>query len=148
MDTIIKAVERSDEQEWRELWRQYLDFYHLTLGEDVYGNTFAAFFDSDLQTPNCIVAVKNGRLVGLCHYLLHSHCWKIERVCYLQDLFVAETERATGVGRALIEAVYAEADKQGAPTVYWLTEETNHSARKLYDRIGRLTPFLRYMRTP
>ena len=47
-----------------------------------------------------------------------------------------------GVGRALIEAVYAA----GAPSVYWTTQDYNHTARQLYDRIGQLTLFIKYQR--
>jgi GNAT superfamily N-acetyltransferase len=54
--------------------------------------------------------------------------------------------RGQGIGRALIEAVYAEADAAGAPSVYWLTQDFNTQARKLYDRIGVKTPFIRYNR--
>ena len=50
------------------------------------------------------------------------------------------------VGRALIEAVYAAADAAGAPSVYWLTQETNYQGRMLYDRIGTKSPFIRYNR--
>jgi ribosomal protein S18 acetylase RimI-like enzyme len=35
-----------------------------------------------------------------------------------------------GVGRALIEAVYAAADANGTPSVYWLTQEENTEASK------------------
>lgn len=54
--------------------------------------------------------------------------------------------RGAGVGRALIEAVYAAADAHHAGSVYWLTQEFNHTARKLYDRIGVQTPFIKYQR--
>ena len=47
---------------------------------------------------------------------------------------------------ALIKAVYLAADKAGAPQVYWLTQDFNQAARKLYDRVGQLTPFIRYDR--
>ncbi|MEO0360551.1 MAG: GNAT family N-acetyltransferase, partial [Pseudomonadota bacterium] len=63
-----------------------------------------------------------------------------------QDLYVDETVRGTGAGRALIEAVYAAADAAGAPSVYWLTQDFNHTARQLYDRIATVTPFIRYNR--
>jgi hypothetical protein len=46
----------------------------------------------------------------------------------------------------LIEKVYEEADKCGTPTVYWLTQEFNAPARKLYDKIADLTPFIKYAR--
>jgi len=47
-----------------------------------------------------------------------------------------------GVGRALIEAVYAEADAAGCPAVYWLTQDLNAPARRLYDRVAHVTPFI------
>jgi GNAT superfamily N-acetyltransferase len=55
--------------------------------------------------------------------------------------------RGTGAGRALIQAVYDAADQAGSPTVYWLTQDFNHTARKLYDRIGTLSPFIKYGRS-
>jgi len=50
------------------------------------------------------------------------------------------------VGRALIEAVYEAADERGAPSVYWLTQDFNETARVLYDRVANLTPFIKYQR--
>ena len=61
-------------------------------------------------------------------------------------MFVLSKVRGTGVGRALIEAVYSEADKNKASTVYWLTQDTNEQARKLYDNIGSATSFIKYNR--
>ena len=49
------------------------------------------------------------------------------------------------MGRALIEHVYDEAAKAGSTRVYWQTHEEN-PARKLYDRVARLTPFRRYVK--
>jgi ribosomal protein S18 acetylase RimI-like enzyme len=51
-----------------------------------------------------------------------------------------------GVGRALIETVYAAADANGTPSVYWLTQEENTEARKLYDRFAQVTEFIKYGR--
>jgi GNAT superfamily N-acetyltransferase len=78
--------------------------------------------------------------------MYHRHGWKVEPVCYLQDLYAAPDVRGTGLGRALIEAVYAQADSDGCPSVYWMTQEFNATARKLYDRIATLTPFIKYSR--
>ena len=84
--------------------------------------------------------------MGLIHFIYHPHNWKIEDVCYLQDLFVSPKLRGTGVGRALIEAVYSDADKNKTSTVYWLTQDSNQQARKLYDNIGSVTSFIKYNR--
>ena len=88
----------------------------------------------------------DGQAVGLTHYVFHRHGWKVENVCYLQDLYADPSVRGQGVGRKLIEAVYAAADTAGAPGVYWLTQDFNAEARKLYDRIGTVTPFIKYTR--
>ena len=97
-------------------------------------------------SQNAFVAEQENELIGLVHYIYHPHNWKIEDVCYLQDLFVLKTARGTGVGRALIESVYLAADRNGTPTVYWLTQDFNEQARKLYDNIGTITSFIKYNR--
>ncbi len=54
--------------------------------------------------------------------------------------------RGKGIGRALIEAVHAEATKAGAHSVYWTTNQNNATARQLYDRIAKVTPFIKYVK--
>ena len=142
----IRPLARDDYPEWRRLWTKYLEFYETAVAEDVYETTWERLLSDDPNEFNCFVADYDGGLVGLTHYLFHRHAWKIERVCYLQDLYVDEEVRGTGAGRALIEAVYRAADEEGAPSVYWLTQDFNETARKLYDRIAKLTPFIRYNR--
>jgi GNAT superfamily N-acetyltransferase len=83
-------------------------------------------------------------LVGITHYLFHRTCWSIERTCYLQDLFTAETARGKGVGRALIEAVYVAAKLENCQRVYWQTHETNAVAQVLYNEIAERSGFIVY----
>ncbi|WP_170523378.1 GNAT family N-acetyltransferase [Ruegeria arenilitoris] len=142
----IRPLKPQDRPSWDLLWRAYLEFYETVLPDEVYDSTFARLLGDDPQDFSCLVAELDGELIGLTHFLFHRHAWKIENVCYLQDLYASPHVRGTGVGRALIEAVYAEADRKGAPDVYWLTQEFNHTARQLYDRVGQLTPFLKYRR--
>ncbi|WP_170418398.1 GNAT family N-acetyltransferase [Ruegeria arenilitoris] len=142
----IRPLKPEDRPSWDLLWRAYLEFYETVLPDEVYDSTFARLLGDDPQDFSCFVAELDGELIGLTHFLFHRHAWKIENVCYLQDLYASPHVRGTGVGRALIEAVYAEADRKGAPDVYWLTQEFNYTARQLYDRVGQLTPFLKYRR--
>ena len=146
MSPTIRPLRPEDEAEWRRLWTGYLAFYQTTVPEAVYASTFARLLGDDPQDFSALVAEDGGQLLGLTHFLLHRHAWKIENVCYLQDLYVDPQTRGTGLGRALIEAVYACADAAGAPAVYWLTQDFNRQARQLYDRIARVTPFIRYVR--
>ena len=87
---------------------------------------------------------ETGRAIGLVNWLTHRATWARNNYCYLEDLFVVPEIRGSGAGRALIEAVYAEARKLGCPHVYWLTHETNTEARKLYDRIAERSGHIHY----
>ena len=142
----IRPITAHDEAAWRRLWTGYLEFYKTSVSQAVYASTFARLMGDDPQDFHGLVAEKDGALVGLVHYLYHRHCWRIENVCYLQDLYADPSVRGTGIGRKLIEAVYAAADQAGAPTVYWLTQDDNQAGRQLYDRVGRLTNFIKYQR--
>lgn len=142
----VRALRISDDSEWRCLWTGYLEYYEAEVPEEVYASSFARLLGDDPQDFSGMIAVVDGTPVGLVHYLFHRHGWKVENVCYLQDLYTDPSVRGTGIGRALIEAVYAKADAAGAPSVYWLTQDFNHTARKLYDKVGRQTPFIKYQR--
>lgn len=146
MTLTIRPVETGDKPAWARLWRAYLAFYETSLPDAVYDLTFERLTSSDHPAQNGLIAAQDGQIAGLVHFIYHPHNWRIEKVCYLQDLYVAPEARNTGAGRALIEAVYAQADRDGCPSVYWTTQEFNTTARRLYDRVGTLTPFIKYTR--
>ena len=146
MSLELRPIIDSDEKDWRSLWCAYLEYYESTVPEKVYQTTFARLIDRDYKTQQGLLALKDGKAIGLVHYIYHAHNWRLEEVCYLQDLYVDPAVRGTGAGRALIEAVYKAADENGTPSVYWLTQEFNQTARHLYDRVAKLTPFIKYQR--
>ncbi|MEH6718342.1 MAG: GNAT family N-acetyltransferase [Aurantimonas endophytica] len=143
---MIRPLAATDEAEWRRLWTAYLEFYEASVPEAVYATSFARMLSGKADEFRGLIAEVDGRPVGLAHYLFHRHGWRVENVCYLQDLYADPDVRGSGVGRALIEAVYAAADEEGCPSVYWMTQDFNRTARQLYDRIGEQTPFVKYQR--
>lgn len=145
-DLEIRPITADDEVDWRRLWTAYLAFYETELPEAVYRSTFARLTGGRAGEFEGLLAVLDGRPVGLAHYLCHRSCWTIDNICYLQDLYADPDVRGTGIGRALIEAVYAKAATAGAPEVYWMTQEFNTTARRLYDRIAEKTPFIIYQK--
>ncbi len=143
---IIRPLAQSDEADWRRLWTAYLDFYESSVSEEVYATTFERLLDPANTSQCAALAVLDGVAVGLVHWIYHPHNWKVEDVIYLQDLYADPAVRGTGIGRALIEHVYDVADQGETPTVYWMTQEFNATARQLYDRIASKTVFVQYKR--
>ena len=142
----VRPLEARDESAWRRLWTGYLEYYESSVEEEVYRETFRRLLSGADHEYQCLLAILDDRPVGLAHYLFHRSCWQIENVCYLQDLFVDEQQRGKSIGRALIEAVYHEADEAGSPEVYWMTQHFNEAGRRLYDRVASCTPFIIYER--
>ena len=144
---IIRIAERRDFDQWLPLWRGYQAFYKVDLGDEVTRRTWERFHDP-AEPMHCAVAeapgAGAGRLVGMVHYLFHRSCWMLNDSCYLQDLYAVPEVRGQGVGRALIEHVYAEAAKAKSTRVWWLTHETNAPAMVLYDRIADKSGFVQY----
>ena len=146
-EITIRHVQKDDFEQWNALWQGYLEFYESSVADKVTKTTFARLCDPECHEQNAFVAEREGILLGFVHYIYHAHNWHLKQVTYLQDLFALPEARGLGLGRALIEAVYQSADANGTPTVYWMTQDFNADARKLYDRIGSLTPFIKYART-
>ncbi|WP_417270445.1 GNAT family N-acetyltransferase [Celeribacter sp.] len=144
---LIRPLTTADRAAWETLWAGYLSFYESTVEQAVTDATFTRLTAPEALERGAFVAELDGAVVGFVHFIFHAHNWQAGDVCYLQDLFVSEAARGKGAARALIEAVYGTADANGTPSVYWMTQEFNHTARALYDRIGAKTPFIKYVRT-
>ncbi|MFL6687871.1 N-acetyltransferase family protein [Paraburkholderia graminis] len=147
-DTIqIRPVKHDDFNAWLPLWDAYNAFYgrsgETALPREITQLTWGRFFDA-YEPMHAMVAERNGQLVGIVHFLYHRHTTLAGPICYLQDLYTLESERGKGVGRALIEAVYASAKADGSQRVYGQTHATNHTAMKLYDAVADKSGFVVY----
>ena len=148
-DLLIRPVQQSDFDQWKQLWDGYNAFYGrkdaTALPEAITSSTWARFFDS-YEPVHALVAEQSGKILGLVHYLFHRSTISIQPTCYLQDLFTLESARGKGVCRSLIQEVYRIAADAGCARVYWLTHETNSTAMKLYDNVAEKSGFLVYAR--
>lgn len=143
----IRPLAEADKDAWAPLWAGYLEFYETSLDPAISELTFARLLDSG-EAMFALAAEQDGRVVGITHCIPHATTWASGPYVYLNDLFVAAEARGSGVGRALIEAVYAEAGRLGAARVYWLTHESNETARLLYDKVAKNHGFIQYQFLP
>lgn len=141
--TTISPLSPADHDEWLALWRGYLEFYEASVADEVTDSTFARILADD-ELHGAIARDAAGRAVGIVHWLSHPATWTTSTYTYLEDLFVAPATRGGGVGRALIEHVRSWAEAAGSSKVYWLTHESNATARALYDRVADGTGFVHY----
>lgn len=85
----------------------------------------------------------DGRLVGFVHFFAHAHTNAAD-VCCMHHLFTSSDRRGRGVGRALIAAVADWARDHGCFRLYWVVQEGNVTARRLYDEVGAFEGFIEY----
>ena len=149
MTFSIRPVKPDDYLLWLPLWDGYNAFYgragKTALKRTVTDETWRRFFDPAVPV-HALVAENGGRLIGVAHYLYHLSTSASDMTCYMQDLFTAAPARGQGVGRALIEAVYAAAEADGVARVYWHTHEANAAARRVYDAVASRSGFIVYRR--
>jgi GNAT superfamily N-acetyltransferase len=138
---MVGGLGDGDRGEWERLFAGYNEFYGRTLPEAAYERAWREFRSGERM--HALGARLDGRLVGITHFLVHASTTS-DDVCYLQDLFTAPYARGRGVARALIEAVADWAEKQGCARVYWHTQETNTTARRLYDQVALNRGFIMY----
>lgn len=147
MSVTIRQVREADRAAWERLFKAYIVFYKASVPDEVIAMTWQRLLAGP---PNgflgLVAADAEDTPVGIAHVLFHPSTWSPTVYCYLEDLYVDPSQRGAGVGRLLIEAVYAAADTQGATRTYWTTQEFNYRARALYDTVASRTPFIRYQR--
>ena len=143
----IRPVTRKDYADWRQLWDGYNAFYGRSgptaLEEQITEATWERFFSAS-EPVHALVAQDEDRIVGIAHYLFHRSTTRLHDVCCLQDLFVSQQYRGRGVGRLLIQAVYAAASAAKSSRVYWTTQTTNEAGRALYEKIAKHAGFIVY----
>jgi GNAT superfamily N-acetyltransferase len=139
----IRPVTPQDHAAWLPLWQAYLTFYKTVLPDAVIASTWQRFLDP-AEPTNAALAWQDGKAVGMVHFIYHRSNWSIANACYLQDLLVAPEQRGTGVGRLLIEHVYATAKANDCDKVHWLTHETNATAIQLYERIAERPGYIQF----
>jgi GNAT superfamily N-acetyltransferase len=137
----IGKLAPSDRGEWEALFRAYIAFYKRNEPQAMYDRAWAEF-QAD-KRMHAFGAKVDGKLVGITHFFRHASTSSPD-VCYLQDLFTLESARGKGVGRALIAAVCDWARANDCCRVYWMTHESNATARRLYDKVAENRGFIRY----
>jgi GNAT superfamily N-acetyltransferase len=143
---MIRPLQATDRPAWDRLFGEYIAFYKASVLTDVLDLTWHRLLHQQDGMMGLVAVDADDVPVGLVHLVFHRSTWGRDWYCYLEDLYVSPTVRGQGLGESLIQATYAEADRRGATRTYWTTEATNTSARRLYDRLAKVTEYVVYRR--
>ena len=73
---------------------------------------------------------------GVCQLRYRLSVWTATEDCWLEDLYVTEAARGTGVGRALIEAAFGRARARGCKRIQLDVADDNSRAIDVYRAAG------------
>jgi GNAT superfamily N-acetyltransferase len=143
---IIRWADAKDETAWRQLWAGFLDYYEMSLAPEITDFTWKRLMDpaSPLKVR---LACEGAAVLGFAIHQHHPSTWVMGEDCYLEDLFVSADARGKGVGRALLQDLADYARSQGWKRLYWNTDASNETARRLYDSFTPDDGHVRYRMT-
>ena len=132
----IGPVSAEDFDELVPMIGDYQRFYEVPDPDDERNRAFFRRFIAPSEDGLLLAARIDGELAGYaCLYWTFSSL-SAEEVVLMNDLYVAEPHRGSGVGRALIDAAAAVASDRGAGHLEWATAPDNERAQRLYDSTG------------
>lgn len=99
------------------------------------GTVSAALF-SPAPPMHALVADIDGKLVGMATYHAIFSTFLMRPGLWLDDLFVHESQRGRGIGRALIGQVACIAQQRGCARVDWLVDSANDNGKQFYRSMG------------
>jgi len=133
----VERVREEDLSELLELMRAYCAFYEAAPADaDLLALSRALLADPEREGMQLIARQPDGRAVGFATIYWTWQTLNAARLGVMNDLFVAEEARGTGLADRLIAACRERSAAHGARELAWQTAKDNYRAQKVYDRIG------------
>ena len=83
-----------------------------------------------------LIAIRDERPVGCCLYSYMFSGWRGKPGLFIQDLFVEQSERGTGLGKKLLQALIERENVNDCSFIQLEVEKNNVSGQGFYDRLG------------
>jgi GNAT superfamily N-acetyltransferase len=133
----ITVVGPADLAELLPLARAYCDFYQVAPSDrELLELSRALLADPEHDGLQLLARDDVGRAVGFATLYWTWQTLVAARVGVMNDLFVADEARGSGVAEALIAACLERCRQHGATRLVWQTAIDNHRAQAVYARVG------------
>lgn len=135
-ELLIRPARPGDEGGVFELIRELAVYEKLEHRVSGSAEQLAEHLFGARPVAEALVAERGGELIGFALFFTNYSTFLTRPGLFLEDLFVRESERRGGVGRALLSAVIQVARERGAGRLDWAVLDWNQSAIAFYERMG------------
>lgn len=97
---------------------------------------FARHAAGERPAFQAFIAEREGQALGLCLFFYSFSSWRGELGVYVQDLFVSDAARGSGLGRRLIRDTARLGKQRGATYLRLSVAKENTAAQEFYRTIG------------
>ena len=129
-------VRLATENDASDVARLMIGFRNWWQREEPDDAAFEAGVGRLLSDPNTEFLLGGEPATGVCQLRYRFAVWTGTEDCWLEDVFVEEHARGSGLGRALAEAALARARERGCARIDLDVNEANQAALALYESLG------------
>lgn len=134
---VIAVAGESDLEALAPLMRGYCDFYNVSPSDDALLKLSRALIaDPDREGMQLIAYGPGGEAAGFATLFWTWTTLSAARIGIMNDLFVVDEARGTGLADRLIAACRERCASHGAVELVWQTAKDNVRAQAVYDRVG------------
>ena len=132
MNITIRPATKDDFGAILELFKEFAHFENL----DERMTNSVERMNAEKEYFNCFVAVNNqDEIVGYATYFFSYFTWTGKSL-YMDDLYVKESYRGSGIGTLLINKVISFANANGCHKLRWQVSDWNAPAIGFYKSLG------------
>jgi len=129
---MVRLATKADAAAVARLMIGFRDWWSRTEPPDA---AFHAGVARVLADPNADFLIAGDPPAGVCQLRYRYAIWTESDDCWLEDIFVEEYARGSGMGRALVEAAFDRARERGCRRMELDVNEANPAALALYEAL-------------
>lgn len=130
---MVKLATEEDAADVIRLMIGFRDWWNRTDPDD---SAFDAGVRRVLADPSSEYLLAGDPPMGVCQLRYRYSVWTESPDCWLEDIFVEEAARGSGMGRALMDAAFERARARGCARMELDVNEANPAALSLYESLG------------
>ena len=128
---------------WFALYEQYALDSGVQPNRRIGGTLWRWLLDGTYRVAGVMAVDSRKEIVGFVHYRPYPNTLAGTEACWVDDIYVVETQRDSGLIERLIENVCSTARKRGWSEVTWIGAD-DVRMRSVYDRIATRTDVATY----